>query len=186
MQQLSYYRSVEATTMQLTDVVHHNCRVGKRLGPGVLALALAVTAAYAQSQFVAPPKTAAINGTIADQTGASISEATVTLKSAEGFTLQTKADQNGRFAMDAWPGEYTLNISAQGFRPLSEPISLSTTTNLTKHVVLPISGSCTPCVTIESPAIQLEIPSYLLAATLPPKPLPPLKLHPRGLKNRAQ
>jgi hypothetical protein len=168
--------------MLLPDLVHYNCGIGNRFGPGVLALILAVTAAYAQSQFTAPPKTAAITGVVTDQTGAFIPEATVTLKSAEGFTLQTKAGLDGRFAMDAWSGDYTLNISAQGFKTLSEPISLAATTNLTRHVVLSIGESgCPVYVTPEPPPIQLEIPSYP-PATLPLKPLPPLKLHPRGLK----
>lgn len=84
--------------MQLRDLVHLNCGVGNRFGRGVLALSLATALAHAQSQVAAPPKTAAITGTVSDQSGASIPEATVILRSAEGFTLQTQSTQDGRFA----------------------------------------------------------------------------------------
>jgi hypothetical protein len=166
--------------MRLAALFHHTPKVGTCLG--ALALTFAIATTQAQSQFTPPPKTSAIAGTVTDTTNTGIPEATVSLKAAEGFTLETKTDIYGRFAMDAWPGEYTLNISARGFETFSEPISLATATNLTKHSVLLIGGSgCGVCITIEPP-IELEIPINPFTATLPLKPLPPLKLHPRNLK----
>jgi hypothetical protein len=166
--------------MRLAAHFHPTPKVGKCLG--ALVLTLAITTTRAQSQFTPPPKTAVVTGTVTDETGASIPNATITLKAAEGFTLETKSDIYGRFAMDTWSGEYILNISAQAFRTLSEPISLAETTNLPKHVVLSISKSgCGACITFEPP-IELEMPSNSLTTTLPLKPLPPLKLHPRVLK----
>ncbi len=166
--------------MRLAALFHHTPKVGKCLG--ALALTLAITTTRAQSQLTPPPRTAVVTGTVTDQTGASIPDAIITLKSAEGFTLEARTDIYGQFAIDAWSGEYTLNISAQGFRPLSEPISLAETTNLTKHVVLLIGNSvCMVCFTPEPP-IELEVPGNPFTATLPLKPLPPLKLHRRDLK----
>jgi hypothetical protein len=163
--------------MRLAALIHHAPKAG------VLALTLAIATVHAQPQFTPPPHSAAISGTVTDVTNAVIPGAAVSLKAAEGFTLKTKTGLDGQFAIDAGPGEYTLNISAQGFKTLSEPISLGATTNLTRHVVLPIAESgCPVCVTPEPHPIQLEIPSYTLAAMLPLKPLPPLKLHRRGLK----
>lgn len=169
--------------MQLTDLIHQN-GVGKRFGSGILVLALTVTVTYAQSNFTTPLKATTITGNVTDQSGAPIPEAMVTLTSTEGLSLQTKTDRDGRFTEETRPGDYILNISAQGFKTLSEPISLATTTNLTKHLVLAL-GICGPCFTVELP-IEIETLSNPLTVTMPLKPLPKVKLHPRYLKNRAQ
>jgi hypothetical protein len=166
--------------MRLAALFRHPPKVGRCLG--TLALTFAITSTQAQSQFTPPPKTAVVTGTVTDQAGGSVPNATITLKAAEGFILETKTAGDGRFAIDAWPGEYTLKTSAQGFAILINPITLAAATNLTEHVVLLIvQGGCGVCVTIE-PLIELENPGYPLTTTLPLKLLPPLKLHPRDLK----
>ena len=169
--------------MRLAAIANQSCRVRKQF-LGMLVLMLAIAAGHAQSQFPTSPKDAAISGTVYDPTGAPVPQATITLKSKEGFILQAESDQNGRFAIEAWPGEYTLRISSQGFRTFSEPASLTATTSLAKRAVLQIDF-CSPCVTVERPAIALE-PGTPLTATLQLQPLPPFKLHHRDYKNRAQ
>jgi hypothetical protein len=170
--------SVEANDMRLAALFQRTPKVGKCVG--ALAITLAISTTLAQSQFTPPPKTAIVTGIVTDSTGDSIPNAAVRLKAAEGFTLETKTELDGRFAMDAWPGEYTLNISSREFETLSEPVSLAATINLTKHVVLSV-GYCNLCATVSDP-IELEVPNNPLTATLPLKPLPPLKLRPRYLK----
>jgi hypothetical protein len=134
--------------MRLGALFYHTPKVSKCLG--ALALTLAIPTMRAQSQFTPPPKTAVVDGTVTDQAGGSIPNTTITLKAAEGFTLETKTDLHGRFALDAWSGEYTLNISAQGFAILIKPITLAATTNLTENVVLLIARGVAACVSQSS------------------------------------
>jgi hypothetical protein len=160
--------------MRFVALIERTSTAGKRFFPVVLLLTIAITAVHAQSQSVVPPKTATIRGTVTDQAGGSIPEATVSLKAQEGFTLQTKAGKDGYFTLDAWPGEYIFKVSAQAFKTLSQPISLAATTNLRQDIVLAVSsGGCGVCVTFEPPIETLSDP---LTATLALNPLPPFQL----------
>jgi len=140
-----------------------------------------VVSSFAQAQS----PTAIITGTVTDPSGAVIPQAKITLQAASGPVQQTKVDTAGRFTMVVDSGEYSLNISAWGFEPFSQPISLAAATTLTKPVVLSISSmeDCGPCVNFIP--IELDVPNPL-TATLPLNSLPTLKSHPRNPKNRLQ
>ena len=90
--------------------------IRKYVASGILMLMSVVPVAHAQSQYAGTPKNAAISGTVSDQAGVGIPGSLVVLKAAEGFTLQTKTDEGGRFAIDAWRGEYILNVITPGFQ----------------------------------------------------------------------
>jgi Carboxypeptidase regulatory-like domain len=145
-----------------------------------------VVMVIAASNFVqAQSPTATITGTVTDTSGAVIPQAKITLQTASGPVQQTKVDTAGRFTMVVGSGEYSLNISAWGFEPFSQLISLAAATTLTKPVVLSISSMdyCGPCVNLV--LIELETPNPL-TATLSLQPLPPLKSHSGNSKNRLQ
>jgi hypothetical protein len=149
--------------------------------PRWFAVLIITASCFAQAQS----RTATIIGTVKDPTGWAIPKATVALQTANGAVQQTTADAAGRFAIDIEPGDYSLNISARGFDPLREPISLAAATTLTKHIILllPSLEECGPCVVFVP--IELEAPDPL-TATLPLEPLPPLKSHQRDSKSRPQ
>jgi Carboxypeptidase regulatory-like domain len=168
--------------MRPAVLIQRDSTAGKGFCLVALLLTIAVNASHAQPQSVVPPKTATIRGTVTDQTGASLPGATVSLEAREGATLQTRVGEDGRFTLDAWPGEYIFKVSARAFKTVSQPISLATTTNLRQDAVLTISQDlpCGPCFT---PAPLIETVSDPLIATLPLNPLPPLNLHTKHSKN---
>lgn len=177
---MRYHRSAEShDNIRFAILIQPTPTAGKGFCLVVLLLTLAITGAYAQSQSVVPPKTATIRGTVTDQAGASIPEATVSLEAREGFALQTKTGKDGYFTLDVWPGEYIFKVSARGFRTLSrQPISLATTATLRQDAVLTISdppcwGPCRPCFPAEP---LIETLSDPLTATLTLNPLPPFTL----------
>lgn len=146
---------------------------------------LLVTAASCLAQT--QPQTATITGTVVDQTNFPISGAEVILKSTGGLKLRTQSDQEGQFKVEAQPGEYTLNISARGFKTLDEPISLAAATTLSKQHLVLLIGTCGPCGpdVIRIDPIEL-LPSKAFIATIPLNPLPPFKPHPLNHKHRTQ
>src|ERR1700722_2796330 len=79
----------------------------------VCAFCLLVTAA-AKAQFL---DQGAITGTVQDESGAAIPDATVTLESPDtGFKLVVKTDRNGVYVFSPIKiGKYTLGTSATGF-----------------------------------------------------------------------
>jgi hypothetical protein len=163
--------------MRVVALIQRTSTAGKRFCPVVLLLTIAITGAHAQSQSVVPPKTATIKGTVIDQSGGSISEATVSLEAGDGSTLQTKVSKDGHFTLDAWQGEYLFKVSAQAFKTHSQPISLAAATSLRQDIVLAVSSDwhgCGVCVTPEPPLI--ETLSDPLTSTLSLNPLPPFKL----------
>jgi Carboxypeptidase regulatory-like domain len=64
--------------------------------------------------------TATVKGTITDQTGAGLSEATITLRNNErGLTRSVQTDEEGVYRVPLLqPGTYELRVEAEGFQPL--------------------------------------------------------------------
>ncbi len=78
-----------------------------------LLAALLASAAFGQSG------TGAVKGTLADESGAMIPAATVTITGSSGArTAQTQADGSYTFTSLA-PGQYTVSLSYPGFAPFS-------------------------------------------------------------------
>src|SRR5882762_6974409 len=63
-----------------------------------------------------------VSGTIADQTGAAVPKAHVSITNrATGVVRETDADENGHYAItDIPPGSYDLRVTATGFKPLTQ------------------------------------------------------------------
>src|ERR1700737_894745 len=82
----------------------------------LFALSLSVTAALAQGQ-------ARLRGQITDQTGASVSEAQVTLTGAAGLVKTATAAKDGSYSfVDLPSGDYTVEASAPNLA-LPEPVT---------------------------------------------------------------
>jgi iron complex outermembrane receptor protein len=94
-------------------------------GLAVHALALALLATTAIS---APQSTPALSGRIADAAGAAVSGASVTARNDSNKTERTTtADASGRFELAGLaPGSYRLNVTAPGFAPFTQIVTLNT------------------------------------------------------------
>ena len=81
----------------------------------ILSIALFASALAAQAQVVG----GTIGGVVHDSTGASVSEATVTVRQAEtGATRTLTTDSEGRFFAPSVPvGAYTVAVQHEGFAP---------------------------------------------------------------------
>src|SRR5271166_4581192 len=82
-----------------------------------LGLLMLVLALFRQTPLWAQVATAALSGTVADQTGAVIPNATVSAKNlSNGFVRGTKTNGVGIFTFSSLDsGDYTLTVKAQGF-----------------------------------------------------------------------
>lgn len=89
----------------------------KRLG---LLVAFAAMLAIARpARLSAQVDTGTVQGTVTDQSGAAITDASVTIQNeATGLTLQQKVQKDGAYTFNAMKvGTYTLKASATGFEP---------------------------------------------------------------------
>src|SRR5215831_10480260 len=99
----------------------------------ILTLILFVTSATAQ-------QTGRLTGSAVDSSGGVIPGATVTLLGPNNNTVATaKTDADGKFAIDATPGSYALQVSAAGFDNDVEGISIAATNNRPLTVTLLIA-----------------------------------------------
>src|SRR4051812_37029973 len=102
---------------------------GKRLLYQLLA------ALWLLSVPVLAQKTAEISGYVKSESGVAIPGATVILKNT---THGTTCDANGFYAFPApKPGNYTLTISAVGYHPVSEKVTIKADKPLTLTIRLP-------------------------------------------------
>jgi Carboxypeptidase regulatory-like domain len=116
--------------------------------------AMAVPVVMAQSTT-----TGDITGTITDPSGAVVSGADVTLKSAtEGTTTKTTTNQTGAYRFPLLkPGEYKLTISQKGFKSVSQTVPVALGQVVTANMTLELgSESETVEVTGAAPLIQTE------------------------------
>jgi len=132
---------------------------------GVLAIMLwASSNAWAQLRIVG-----SISGTVQDQNGAVIANASVTLKDEKtGIAKQTTSTERGTFLFpDLASGLYEVTVTAQSFqnaRVTNVAVSTSQTTDV--RVVMDV-GATTETVTVNGGDAQtLETSSQLVASTL--------------------
>ena len=139
--------------------------------PSFIALALGLAAFSAQGQTATPPlqtpapaasaapaaATSNLRGHIADQTGALIPGATVTVLNASGKTVKTAtADSGGAYSVTGLAaGGYVVQATYQGFAPFASPV-IQLTPGQSKRVDI-------------SMAIQVEQQQVVVTTkTLPP------------------
>ncbi|HEX5483365.1 MAG TPA: carboxypeptidase-like regulatory domain-containing protein, partial [Terriglobia bacterium] len=102
--------------------------------------------------------TAAINGSITDSSGAVIPGAKVTLRSAaSGMQRAALANSSGQYAFpDVIPGRYTLTVSMQGFKTVTEKAFELNVNETSTHNFTLTLGITTQQVTVTGAAIHLE------------------------------
>ena len=89
----------------------------------VLAIVLFTVGTSALS---AAQQTAAINGFISDQTGASVAGARVELVSGLAVTRSVTTDNEGRYRVDGLqPGDYTVRVTARGFQSTERRVNVA-------------------------------------------------------------
>src|SRR5262249_10881403 len=80
-----------------------------------------------------------VHGAVADETGAIIVGAKVSLDDGQGRIQAVVSDEAGRYRFEAVPpGRYTLIVSAQGFADFSEPIDLTTRRTVPLNVTMKV------------------------------------------------
>jgi hypothetical protein len=167
--------------MRFAITVRH-LRTSNILCRTLLTLSLVMIVPCAQSQSTVSAQIAAISGTVMDVTGAVIPKARVTLQAIKRPTVGTTTDGVGHFALEAEPGDYTLQASANGFALYHKTVQLLAATESTEQIRLTIAtDGCPVCVSIELPPITLLNAS--LDQLLPLNPLPPFHLSARTLKH---
>ena len=118
----------------------------------VIVLLTIFSGDLAHAQF-----SSSLQGTVTDSTGASVSNATVTLKSEDTAVARTsQTDVSGvcRFVSLA-PGRYTVTATAEGFGPTQTPLTFNTDENRNQPFVLQAgSVSSTVSVTAEAPLLN--------------------------------
>jgi hypothetical protein len=145
----------------------------------LLAISLAV---------VAQTTTGRILGTIRDQSGAALVNATVTMRDVErGITRTATVDESGAYVMpNLNPGRYTVRAEAPGFKSVERPnVSVEVATDIT------VDLSLTPGDVKETVIVSEEVPlintsSSTLGGTLSNKEINDLPLNGRNYENLLQ
>src|SRR5438445_8244706 len=82
-----------------------------------------------------------IRGHVTDQRNANIVGAQVTLRSRTGLQLNATTDENGAFEFKKIePGEYALEVRANGFASFTTPIALSRGQSIVKEIRLSVEA----------------------------------------------
>jgi len=130
------------------------CRRLGRLTPALLvALALAVAPALAQEQG------GAVEGTVRDQSGATVPGATVEAREAKGLVQATVTDVEGAYRFPSLPsGTWEILVRLEGFAPVRRPdVRLALGQLLRVDVALTLSGvQETVTITADSPVVDVK------------------------------
>jgi hypothetical protein len=105
------------------------------IGFAVLQLIALATVAFAQS-----PDTSTLHGTVTDQTGGVLSQASVALERANERKRTVKTDQEGVYRFEQVPpGRYTLTVSYQGFMDFAAEVKLEAQATTVRDVRLKVA-----------------------------------------------
>ena len=157
-----------------------------------LALGLASLAAHAQSASTqaSPTGTAIIRGHIADQTGALIPGALVTIRSADGKVAgKTKADASGLYSVTGLAaGSYIVHVEFTGFAAFdSQPITVAAGQIKRVDVAMAIQvAQQSVVVSDETPTVSVEAGANASSIVLKDKDLDALSDDPDELSNELQ
>src|SRR5215469_2688853 len=110
--------------------------------------------------------TGAVSGVVQDQTGASVSDATLTLTSkATGEISTAKSDSSGAYSFSLMrPGEYSLTAEKPGFRRLERNVTVAIGQNLAANLKLEV-GNVSEVVQVEATLPLLSVENANLATT---------------------
>lgn len=111
--------------------------------------------------------TGAVNGTIADQSGAIVAGATVLLTRTTTGAVQTaKSSGSGSYRFDLLqPGEYTLLVDQPGFEKLATKVTVAASQVLGADLKLTV-GSDTQTISVEASGTILQSENAIVATTL--------------------
>jgi hypothetical protein len=147
----------------------------------------AQTAPTAAVQTPAPVTTATLRGHVADQTGALIPAAKVTITTADGTVVgSATADAAGAYAVSGLaPGNYIVKASVEGFAPFaSQAIPLTAGQAKRVDIAMAIEAEQqSVVVTDESPSVGIEASSNASAVVLKDKDLDALSDDPDELES---
>lgn len=144
-----------------------------------LLVAIAGFPALSRAQQVA---TATINGTVADATGAVIPGAKVTLQNiATNVERSTSTNGSGYYTLlNILPGRYTLTVSKEGFRTITQPtfdLAVNQTTSLDFTLQV---GETTQKVTVEAVAGGIQTSTSELGTVITTRSVMNLPLNGRN------
>src|SRR6516164_8988769 len=110
--------------------------------------------------------TGAVSGVVQDQTGAIVSDATLTLTSkATGEISTAKSDSSGGYSFSLMrPGEYSLTAEKPGFRRLERNVTIAIGQNFTANLKLEV-GNVSEVVQVEATLPLLSVENANLATT---------------------
>jgi hypothetical protein len=123
-----------------------------------------------------------VNGTVADQTGAAVSAATVKLHNrATGIETQASLNKDGRFTfVNVKPGSYVLRVEAQGFKTAQTPaFSVAVSQTVTQDMELTV-GDVSQTVEVSGAAELVERSSVELGAVISEREVQDLPLNGRN------
>jgi hypothetical protein len=123
-----------------------------------------------------------VNGTVADQTGAAVSAATVKLiNRATGIETQASLNKDGRFTfVNVKPGSYVLRVEAQGFKTAQTPaFSVAVSQTVTQDMELTV-GDVSQTVEVSGAAELVERSSVELGAVISEREVQDLPLNGRN------
>ena len=155
---------------------------------GKIGLGLLVTCLLTVPFGLAQSTTADMTGTVTDDTGAIIPNATVTLTNAgTGETRIAKTTETGDYTFTLLnPGSYSIKVESPGFKTVVIPtVTLAASDRAREDVKLEIGAAAeTVHVTAQAPVLQAD--SSVLTSTATEKAVQDLPLNGRNYINLAQ
>ncbi len=150
----------------------------------LLTLALALMSLGVRAQSTA----GRVLGSVTDQSGASISGATVVVTDAERGTSRTLAtDASGEYvAPDLAPGTYKIRVEAKGFKAAERPnVTIEVATDIRADFTLQ-PGNVSETITVSGEIPLLNTSSSTLGGTLSNEEINDLPLNGRNYENLLQ
>lgn len=107
------------------------------------AISIALLCLTLPLAVLAQTGTSSVRGTVVDEKGAVVQNATITLTNpATGFTQTTSSNAEGLYQFSAIrPGTYSLTSTASGFRTEKETVILQVDVPLTTNITLHVGGT---------------------------------------------
>jgi hypothetical protein len=98
-----------------------------------------------------------VTGTVSDQSGATLAQATVALKNpVTGYTQSVSSDNNGSFRINnVPPNNYDLTVSAPGFASTTQHVNVRSKLPITANISLKVASASTT-MTVESGGARVE------------------------------
>lgn len=171
---------VTRTAMQAvaTSIFRLRCRIKSLNSCWSLLALIFLLSSSAFAQFTS----GSMNGQVHDSSGASISNAQVTIIAADtGLTRTSQTNADGNYNLANLPvGKYTVKVTAAGFAPQSMQVLISAGHMARWDVTLSI-GPAAQSIEVSAATLALETESHQLADTMSAKQIEDLPANGRNL-----